>query len=133
MANFFSAAFWKARFFKAFSRQDSTGETSAISGSFAGSASFTGSLRRRRTIDLEFYEDKKTKSIPWLFRGKRRRTYEPDEAPKKVLGKRAAKQAAKSALVETAAKSMEATVDSDATRIASQNQNAIILLLLLEA
>lgn len=43
MANLFSANFWKSRFFKAFGVQGAV-DPNAMSGSFAGVASFTGTL-----------------------------------------------------------------------------------------
>jgi hypothetical protein len=43
MANFFSSNFWKARFFKAFGVQGEA-DPNAMRGTFAGSASFTGTL-----------------------------------------------------------------------------------------
>ena len=43
MANFFSASFWKARFFKAFGVQGEA-DPNAMSGTFAGSSSWTGTL-----------------------------------------------------------------------------------------
>lgn len=42
MANFFSADYWKALYFKAMGGQATAVDPNAMSGSFAGSASFTG-------------------------------------------------------------------------------------------
>ncbi len=61
MANFFSASFWKARFFKAFGGQ-AAADPGAMSGTFAGSSSWTGTLfsaatAERKTIDLVFVPD----------------------------------------------------------------------------
>ena len=44
MANFFSADYWKALYFKAMGGQETAVDPNAMSGSFAGSASFTGTL-----------------------------------------------------------------------------------------
>jgi hypothetical protein len=44
MANFFSARYWKALYFKAMGGQATAVDPNAMSGSFAGSASFTGTL-----------------------------------------------------------------------------------------
>jgi len=44
MANFFSADYWKALYFKAMGGQETAVDPNAMSGSFAGSASFTATL-----------------------------------------------------------------------------------------
>jgi hypothetical protein len=44
MANFFSADYWKALYFKAMGGQETAVDPNAMRGSFAGSASFTGTL-----------------------------------------------------------------------------------------
>jgi hypothetical protein len=44
LANFFSADYWKALYFKAMGGQETAVDPNAMSGSFAGSASFTGTL-----------------------------------------------------------------------------------------
>lgn len=44
MASFFSADYWKALYFKAMGGQATAVDPNAMSGSFAGSASFTGTL-----------------------------------------------------------------------------------------
>jgi hypothetical protein len=44
MANFFSVEYWKALYFKAMGGQATAVDPNAMSGSFAGSASFTGTL-----------------------------------------------------------------------------------------
>lgn len=44
MANFFSADYWKAFYFKAMGGQETAVDPNAMSGSFAGSSSWTGTL-----------------------------------------------------------------------------------------
>jgi hypothetical protein len=44
MANFFSADYWKALYFKAMGGQETAVDPNAMSGSFAGSSSWTGTL-----------------------------------------------------------------------------------------
>jgi hypothetical protein len=44
MANFFSADYWKALYFKAMGGQETATDPNAMSGSFAGSSSWTGTL-----------------------------------------------------------------------------------------
>lgn len=44
MANFFSADYWKALYFKAMGGQETDADPNALSGSFAGSSSFSGEL-----------------------------------------------------------------------------------------
>jgi hypothetical protein len=44
MANFFSANYWKALYFKAMGGQETAVDPNAMSGSFAGSSSWTGTL-----------------------------------------------------------------------------------------
>ena len=44
MANFFSADYWKALYFKAMGGQETAVDPNAMSGTFAGVASFTGTL-----------------------------------------------------------------------------------------
>jgi hypothetical protein len=44
MANFFSADYWKALYFKAMGGQETAVDPNAMRGTFAGSASFTGTL-----------------------------------------------------------------------------------------
>lgn len=44
MANFFSADYWKALYFKAMGGQETAVDPNALSGSFAGSSSWTGTL-----------------------------------------------------------------------------------------
>jgi len=44
MANFFSADYWKALYFKAMGGQETAVDPNAMSGSFAGSSSWTGAL-----------------------------------------------------------------------------------------
>ncbi len=44
MANFFSSDYWSALFFKAMGGQETAVDPNAMSGSFAGSASFSGTL-----------------------------------------------------------------------------------------
>lgn len=90
MANFFSADYWKAFYFKAMGGQETavdpnamsgsfagnaawTGTASAegssaggMSGSFAGSSSFTGDLRRKRDGDAGPPQRKKRPQITYL-------------------------------------------------------------------
>jgi len=44
MANFFSADYWKALYFKAMGGQETAVDPNALRGTFAGSSSFTGTL-----------------------------------------------------------------------------------------
>ena len=44
MANFFSANYWKALYFRAMGGQETAVDPNAMSGSFAGSSSWTGTL-----------------------------------------------------------------------------------------
>jgi hypothetical protein len=44
MANFFSADYWKALYFKAMGGQETAVDPNAMSGSFSGSSSWTGAL-----------------------------------------------------------------------------------------
>jgi hypothetical protein len=44
MANFFSARFWKALYFKAMGGQETAVDPNAMSGSFAGTSAFSGEL-----------------------------------------------------------------------------------------
>ena len=44
MANFFSADYWKALYFKAMGGQETAVDPNAMSGTFAGSSTFTGTL-----------------------------------------------------------------------------------------
>jgi hypothetical protein len=46
MANFFSADYWKALYFKAMGGQETAVDPNAMSGSFAGSSSWTGTLEQ---------------------------------------------------------------------------------------
>ncbi|MEY2759923.1 MAG: hypothetical protein RIR33_3701 [Pseudomonadota bacterium] len=46
MANFFSAEYWKALYFKAMGGQETAVDPNAMSGSFAGSSSWTGALEQ---------------------------------------------------------------------------------------
>jgi hypothetical protein len=46
MANFFSADYWKAFYFKAMGGQETAVDPNAMSGSFAGSSSWTGALEQ---------------------------------------------------------------------------------------
>ena len=48
MANFFSADYWKALYFKAMGGQETAVDPNAMSGTFAGSASFTADLNDGR-------------------------------------------------------------------------------------
>ena len=50
MANFFSADYWKAFYFKAMGGQETAVDPNAISGSFSGAATFTAALTATLTI-----------------------------------------------------------------------------------
>lgn len=71
MANFFSASYWKARFFKAFSRTASDSNPGSMSATLTGSGGVSADLvaeGRRNTIDLEFVgaSEAKAKSGRWI-------------------------------------------------------------------
>ena len=74
MANFFSASFWKARFFKAFGVQGEA-DPNAMSGSFAGSSSWTGTLTGEGT------EEVRSRSLggfdPYYYKKRKKKQPEP--------------------------------------------------------
>jgi hypothetical protein len=74
MANFFSADYWKALYFKAVGGQETAVDPNAMSGSFAGSSEFTATLSGQGTeqvqsrsqggFDPYYYKKRKKKKQP---------------------------------------------------------------------
>jgi len=103
MANFFSAAYWKALYFKAMGGQATAVDPNAMSGSFAGSASFTadltstgeapqsdqafdthdGSPRRKQPIVIDMEEMRRRWAQEDQARQERARRQEADKAERR--------------------------------------------------
>ena len=72
MASFFSADYWKALYFKAIGGQETAADPNAMSGSFAGSSEFTGSLASESVAEEThshggvdpYYYKKRKKKLP---------------------------------------------------------------------
>jgi len=75
MANFFSADYWKALYFKAMGGQETAVDPNAMSGSFAGSSEFTATLSGQATEEVQsrsqggfedpyYYKKRKKKKQP---------------------------------------------------------------------
>jgi hypothetical protein len=76
MANFFSADYWKALYFKAMGGQETAVDPNAISGSFAGSSSWTGTLTGEGT------EEVRSRSLggfvdPYYYKKRKKKQPEP--------------------------------------------------------
>jgi hypothetical protein len=80
MANFFSADYWKALYFKAMGGQETAVDPNAMSGSFAGSSEFTATLSGQGTEEVQSrsqggFED------PYYYK-KRRKKKQPEPVSK---------------------------------------------------
>jgi hypothetical protein len=76
MANFFSADYWKAFYFKAMGGQETATDPNAMSGSFAGSSEFTGTLSGEGIEEVQSrsqggFED------PYYYKKRRKKKPEP--------------------------------------------------------
>jgi len=76
MANFFSADYWKALYFKAAGGQETATDPNAMSGSFAGSSSWTGTLTGEGTEEVQSrsqggFED------PYYYKKRKKKQPEP--------------------------------------------------------
>jgi len=76
MANFFSANYWKALYFKAIGGQETAVDPNAMRGSFAGSSEFTATLSGQGTEEVQSrsqggFED------PYYYKKRRKKKPEP--------------------------------------------------------
>jgi hypothetical protein len=76
MANFFSADYWKALYFKAAGGQETATDPNAMSGSFAGSSEFTATLSGQGTEEVQSrsqggFED------PYYYKKRKKKKPEP--------------------------------------------------------
>jgi hypothetical protein len=76
MANFFSADYWKALYFKAMGGQETAVDPNAMSGSFAGSSEFTATLSGQGTEEVQSrsqggFED------PYYYKKRKKKQPEP--------------------------------------------------------
>lgn len=76
MANFFSANYWKALYFKAMGGQETAVDPNAMSGSFAGLSEFTATLSGQSTEEVQSrsqggFED------PYYYKKRRKKKPEP--------------------------------------------------------
>jgi hypothetical protein len=139
MANFFSASFWKARFFKAFGGQ-AAADPGAMSGTFSGSSSWTGTLSsastaERKTIDLVFVPDPAVaaKAGRWI-RGIPESETEGDDGDRTPpTSKRAASGPAQTEAVSEAVASSATDQHAAALLRAAEDDEDLILALLLAA
>ena len=118
MANFFSASYWKARFFKALSGPAAEANPGAMSANLTGSGAVTGADlvtgENRRTIDLYFGPARKTKKRGWIKAFTRSKD-DDDEIPP-ISKRHSAKRAKASTIPEPASAPIHvSTIDSPAS------------------